>query len=86
MAGRELDVLVERGTRRPDGEAMGRTVYQAPDVDGVTYVRGAALRRGQVVRVRIDEAIGWDLHGHVAGSRRPAGAGHSRAPVPGGER
>jgi len=74
MEGCELEVLVERGTRTPDGEAVGRTVHQAPDVDGVTYIRGSALRRGQMVRVRIEQATGWDLHGRVVGTPRPGPA------------
>ena len=63
--GRTVSVLIERGCASAAGEAIGRIAQQAPDVDGRTYVRGAALRRGALVRVRIDAVIGFDLVGTV---------------------
>jgi len=65
LTGQELDVLIESGTRDPDGEAVGRIPYQAPDVDGQTFVTGRAARRGTLVRARIVAATGFDLHGQA---------------------
>lgn len=62
LVGSELDVLVERGTNRAAGEGIGRIHAQAPDVDGTTTLRGAVCRRGDLVRARIVEVTGWDLH------------------------
>lgn len=59
--GHTVDLLVERGTGRPGGEAVGRIALQAPDTDGVTFVRGVVCRRGQRRRVRIDGVVGYDL-------------------------
>jgi ribosomal protein S12 methylthiotransferase len=62
LVGRELDVLIERGTRDARGEAVGRIRYQAPDVDGQTFVTGRPLRRGTIVRAQIAAVTGYDLH------------------------
>jgi ribosomal protein S12 methylthiotransferase len=65
QVGRELDALIEE--RRPDGTLVGRTYRDAPDIDGVVYVRGAAAP-GDMVRVRITEAGVYDLTGEVVAS------------------
>jgi len=61
LAGRELDVLVERGTTRADGVAVGRNALQAPDIDGRTLLCGARTRRGQIVRAVAVGAVGYDV-------------------------
>jgi ribosomal protein S12 methylthiotransferase len=57
LTGTTLDVLIERGTGR-SGEAVGRIPYQAPDVDGQTFICGRALRRGALVRARLGQVTG----------------------------
>ncbi|HEX5973031.1 MAG TPA: 30S ribosomal protein S12 methylthiotransferase RimO [Gemmatimonadaceae bacterium] len=50
--GRLARVMVDRTA---DGEAVGRTVWQADDVDGIAALRGAAsLAPGTIVEARID--------------------------------
>lgn len=44
----------------------GRTMFQAPDVDGVVYVDAPADSVGSVLNVRITGAQGYDLEGCVA--------------------
>jgi len=61
LAGETVDVLVERGTSRPGGAAVGRCALQAPDVDGRTTVRGARLRRGDLVRAVVRDSLGYDV-------------------------
>jgi ribosomal protein S12 methylthiotransferase len=61
LRGRRLDVLVERGTRRPEGVALGRLALQAPDVDGRALLRGRAVRRGQIVSALAVGALGYDV-------------------------
>ena len=61
LAGRELDVLVERGSGRPDGEAVGRLAVQAPDIDGRTLLSGHPVRRGRLVRARVVGMLGYDV-------------------------
>jgi len=48
---------------------IGRTEIQAPDVDGVTYIRGSGLRAGAFVDVQIVDVNGYDL---VARAEQPA--------------
>jgi len=62
--GRTLDVLFE-GTR-PDhpGELVGRTRFQAPEVDGVVFVRAPrAAWKSPMGRVRIVSTDTYDLRG-----------------------
>jgi ribosomal protein S12 methylthiotransferase len=70
LVGRPLDVLVERGTARRDGVAVGRCAVQAPDIDGRTLVSGASVRRGQLVHAVAVGSAGYDVEA-VAGSREP---------------
>jgi ribosomal protein S12 methylthiotransferase len=41
-------------------------VFQAPEVDGITYIESANLMVGQYVDVRIKEAYAYDLKGEIA--------------------
>ena len=61
LRGRRVEVLVERGTRRADGVAVGRLAVQAPDIDGRALLRGRAVRRGQLVPALAVEALGYDV-------------------------
>ena len=42
---------------------MGRTFFQAPEVDGITYVHGEGLCIGDFSNVKISEAFEYDLVG-----------------------
>jgi ribosomal protein S12 methylthiotransferase len=70
LAGSTVDVLVERGTSRPDGAAVGRVAVQAPDVDGRTTVTGVRARRGDMIRALVSDALGYDVEA-VAATGRP---------------
>jgi ribosomal protein S12 methylthiotransferase len=65
--GREFDVLVEEAVE--DGLFAGRTAFQAPEVDGITYVhaddRPTAVNIGCFVRIRITDALEYDLIGEL---------------------
>jgi ribosomal protein S12 methylthiotransferase len=53
--GRVARVMVDRIT---DGEAVGRTVWQADDVDGIAAIAGAAsLAPGTIVEARVDAVV-----------------------------
>ena len=66
LSGQSVDVLIERGTSRPEGAAMGRCALQAPDVDGRTTVRGARVRRGDLVRAVVRDSLGYDVEAIAA--------------------
>jgi ribosomal protein S12 methylthiotransferase len=61
--GNIYDVLVENTT----GENFfnGRTFFQAPDVDGMTYIHSERLEIGSFVSVRVADAFEYDLTGVV---------------------
>lgn len=68
LVGREVQVLVDAAAHPDDpGVAVGRTVWQADDVDGCTHLRAAAAPApGGFVRARIVEALDYDLVGEVS--------------------
>ena len=57
-------VLIEG--KSEDGYFVGRSQGEAPDVDGVIYVRGEEIKIGDFVEVRITEANEYDLFGGKA--------------------
>ena len=63
--GRTVDVLLEESPET--GLFIGRTMFQAPEVDGLTYVRTPASHKaiaiGQFVRTRIIDTLEYDLVG-----------------------
>ncbi len=61
--GKLYEVLVEEATQ--DGNIIGRTFFQAPEVDGVTYIHSEGLQIGSFVGVRITDSLEYDLIGSV---------------------
>ena len=60
--GKELDVLVEETDE--DGSYIGRTQYDAPEIDNsVIFMSGRDLRPGEIVRVLVEDAFDYDLVG-----------------------
>ncbi len=55
------EVLIEGKSDLPDYTFRGRSSRQAPEIDGVTYVRGKRLKPGQIIPVRIRAANEYDL-------------------------
>jgi ribosomal protein S12 methylthiotransferase len=63
LRGTIQEVLVDGPSQDPAYPWEGRTAAQAPEIDGVVYLRDPDLRPGQRVRVTIVEAAGYDLVG-----------------------
>ena len=64
FVGRRLKVLIEEKEKGPNGSYIGRSEYDAPEVDGVVYVRSTkALNTGDFVYVDITDAYEYDLSG-----------------------
>ncbi len=57
-AGADVDVLVDTNA---DGDAIGRTHREAPEIDGVVRLPGAHARAGGLVRAKVVGAVGPDL-------------------------
>ncbi len=65
MIGQACEVLIESCSEKD--LYAGRTQYDAPDVDGLVYVRSARkLRMGEFVQVQITDGYEYDLIGEVA--------------------
>jgi len=66
FVGRSLKVLIEEKEDKSSDTYIGRSEYDAPDVDGVVYVRSQkALKAGDFVQVMITDAYEYDLAGVV---------------------
>jgi len=63
--GQTMKILIERSSEPHLFE--GRSMFQAPEVDGLTFVRtqpgGPQVAIGQTLRVRISETLAYDLIG-----------------------
>jgi tRNA-2-methylthio-N6-dimethylallyladenosine synthase/ribosomal protein S12 methylthiotransferase len=59
--GQDLKVLVDAVSPEWPGLHLGRTWFQAPDIDGVTYVSGPGVAPGAMVKAEIVEAKTYDL-------------------------
>ncbi|MBF0241979.1 MAG: 30S ribosomal protein S12 methylthiotransferase RimO [Desulfamplus sp.] len=56
-----VKVLIEENP--DDGIYLGRTGFQAPEVDGITFIYGSALEIGTFADVKITETYEYDLAG-----------------------
>ena len=64
FVGRRLRVLIEEKEKDSKETYIGRSEYDAPDVDGLVYVRSAKdLSPGEFVMVDITDAYEYDLSG-----------------------
>jgi len=62
--GRVLEVLIDENKK---DHCLGRTQWDAPEVDGLVYVRSKKqLSPGDFVRVKITDTLEYDLVGEVA--------------------
>jgi ribosomal protein S12 methylthiotransferase len=62
--GKIYPVLVEESPE--SGVYIGRTMFQAPEVDGMTFIYSPGLEIGTMVHVRITDAYEYDIAGEMA--------------------
>ena len=62
--GKIYPVLVEENPEQ--GVYIGRTQFQAPEVDGMTFIYSKGLEIGRIVPVRITDAYEYDIAGERA--------------------
>lgn len=62
--GEELDVLIERYDGRND-VYIGRSQYDAPEIDGEVFVTNCQVNIGELVKVRISHSMEYDLSGEA---------------------
>jgi ribosomal protein S12 methylthiotransferase len=63
--GQIVPVLVEGLSRETDLLLEGRTIYQAPDIDGCVLINDGHANPGDIVQVQITEAQIYDLVGGI---------------------
>jgi ribosomal protein S12 methylthiotransferase len=66
LAGTVTDVLIDGPSEDPAFAWEGRTAGQAPEIDGVVYLRDRGLKPGRFARIRIVEVEGYELVGERA--------------------
>ena len=69
LLGQPLDVIVDHAVAEQPGAWVGRTIYDAPDVDSVVYLTETenTLRPGDIVPTEVVGRQGYDLIGVAIG-------------------
>ncbi|WP_240417605.1 30S ribosomal protein S12 methylthiotransferase RimO [Paenibacillus periandrae] len=62
--GETVDVLIEKYDGRND-VYIGRSQYDAPEIDGEVFVKGTQLKIGELAKVHITHSFEFDLSGEV---------------------
>jgi ribosomal protein S12 methylthiotransferase len=66
FVGRTLKVLIDEKEEGSESIYIGRSEYDAPDVDGSVYVNSKrVLKPGDFVNVKITDALEYDLVGEL---------------------
>ncbi|MBM4331800.1 MAG: 30S ribosomal protein S12 methylthiotransferase RimO [Deltaproteobacteria bacterium] len=65
--GTHMPVLIERPGKSSGILWEGRTQGQAPEVDGITFLRQGSVRPGEIFEAVITEATAYDLFGEIVG-------------------
>lgn len=63
MIGSQVDILVEE--KVDDNTYIGRTKYDAPEVDGVFYLTSTENRLNSIVKAVVTDAVEYDLIGEL---------------------
>lgn len=61
--GKTMEVLVEEPNELDESTCIGRTYADAPDVDGVVYLKGSGFKPGDIIKVKIVDTLDYDLVG-----------------------
>jgi ribosomal protein S12 methylthiotransferase len=67
---RELDVILDSPDPDMSNLMIGRSHADSPEIDAVVRVKGKNLRAGDIVRVKVTAADGYDLAAKAIGSAR----------------
>jgi ribosomal protein S12 methylthiotransferase len=70
QVGRDMEVIVDGPDPEVPNHVLARSHADAPDIDGIVRVKGKGLCAGDLVRVRITGADGYDLAARALGHGR----------------
>jgi ribosomal protein S12 methylthiotransferase len=65
LIGSRQECIIEGKSDRPDYPFRGRCRRQAPEIDGMTYLRGENLSIGDILACTITDAAEYDLFGEI---------------------
>ncbi len=65
--GQTVEVLIDTESADSSFLLEGRTRYDAPEIDGMVFIKTGKGNVGDIVRIKIDESLEHDLIGHIAG-------------------
>jgi ribosomal protein S12 methylthiotransferase len=68
--GREMEVLIDGSDPEIPNHSLGRSHADAPEIDGLVRVKGKGLHAGDLVRVKVTAADGYDLAGRAVSTGR----------------
>ena len=68
LIGTETEVLVDGFSEETELLLQGRSISQAPDIDGITYINAGEACVGDIVTIEISDTTEHDLIGHIKGS------------------
>jgi ribosomal protein S12 methylthiotransferase len=68
--GREMEVLIDGPDPEIPNHSLGRSHADAPEIDGLVRVKGKGLHAGDLVRVKVTAADGYDLAGRAVSAGR----------------
>jgi ribosomal protein S12 methylthiotransferase len=63
--GKTVEVLIDEKDDGEENSYIGRTQGDAPEVDGTVFVKGAGLKPGDFVNVKIKDTLEYDLVGEA---------------------
>jgi len=69
--GQQIEVLVEGPSQKKSFALQGRAAFQAPEVDGLVYIKKGRAAAGAFVKVRIISGLTYDLAGELVGRESP---------------
>jgi len=65
LIGSIQEVLIEEKSDRADFAWMGRCRRQAPEIDGITYIKSGQNQIGKIVKCEITDADDYDLFAEI---------------------
>lgn len=63
FVGSSLAVIVDARSDSDDYDYIGRTYFDAPEIDGIVYISGNNLKQGDIVLTKITDSTEYDLIG-----------------------
>jgi len=63
--GKEIEVLIDEIKSEKAKIAIGRTKGDAPEIDGKIVIRGDNTQVGKIIKVKVTEALEYDLIGEI---------------------